>query len=346
MKKILGITVLFIVASIIIISCKKEEDRVVIDSNAKPTLSANSQTLVLTQAAADSDAVVFSWSPVDYGFNAAINYSLQIAKAGTDFAPAATTEVALTFKDLQKGFTNFELNKELLKIVPAGAAVPLQARLKSDVGNIYSNVVDLIVTPYRDLILYTYPKAINVAGNFQGWSPGVAPQIVSIADDGIYEGFINFTDPSPEFKFVKGNDWPFGDFGSGGVDKLGSDGNLKLTNGAGVYYIKANTKDLTWTNYKVDSWGLIGDATPTGWDSDTDLTYDPATGVWSITVDLKDGDIKFRANNDWVVNLGDKKPADGVPEINGDNIPVTAGNYTINLNVSVGGNWYYSLKKN
>lgn len=41
--------------------------------------------------------------------------------------------------------------------------------------------------------------------------------------------------------------------------------------------------------------GIIGSATPSGWDSDTDMTYSIENRCWTITTDLTDGEIKFRA---------------------------------------------------
>ena len=95
--------------------------------------------------------------------------------------------------------------------------------------------------------------------------------------------------------------------------------------------------------------GLIGGAIPgTGWDSDRDMTFDATTGTYSITLDLNAGEIKFRANDNWDFNLGDNNnPNDGRPEVGGNNIKIdAAGNYTITLDLLVGGNWVYTIKKN
>lgn len=83
-----------------------------------------------------------------------------------------------------------------------------------------------------------------------------------------------------------------------------------------------------------ERWGIIGDATPTGWGSDTDMKYDCATRTWSITIALTDKEFKFRANDDWPVNLGDNG-ADGSLEPNGANIKVpAAGTYKVTLDVA------------
>lgn len=81
--------------------------------------------------------------------------------------------------------------------------------------------------------------------------------------------------------------------------------------------------------------GFIGDATPNGWDSDTDLTqstFDPH--VWYATgVELVVGEMKFRAQDDWAVNWGANTELTGFATQDGPNIPVsTAGIYDIWFN--------------
>jgi hypothetical protein len=175
-------------------------------------------------------------------------------KVGGNWSPANTVELAVgnnTFKSFFVG----EFNRELIKYFPSGSALNLEARVKADVGNsvapIYSNVTRFSATPYRDIILYSFPQALNVAGNYQGWDPGSAPQLVSLANDGEYAGFINFANASPEFKFVKGNNWGAGDFGGGSTTLTNGGSNLKLNDGAGIYYVTAKTGSMTWTNYKL-----------------------------------------------------------------------------------------------
>lgn len=93
-------------------------------------------------------------------------------------------------------------------------------------------------------------------------------------------------------------------------------------------------------------WGIIGNATPNNWDSDQPMTYDETNKTWKITLDLKAGEFKFRANSNWNINLGDTK-GDGVLKLNGNNLKVDAnGNYTVSLTLNVAGNYTYNLIKN
>jgi starch-binding outer membrane protein SusE/F len=95
-----------------------------------------------------------------------------------------------------------------------------------------------------------------------------------------------------------------------------------------LFTIKA-TPYPSWPN-----WGIIGSATPTGWGSDTNLDYDLATQLYSITIELTTGyEFKFRLDDAWATNFGD----DGnnlTLEPGGANIPVPSGtgNYKITAN--------------
>ena len=71
------------------------------------------------------------------------------------------------------------------------------------------------------------------------------------------------------------------------------------------------------------SLGLIGSATPTGWDSDTDLVYDATNNVLSVDINLTNGgEYKIRANNDWVIG----SPGQFGPDSDGDGFLDTKDN--------------------
>lgn len=198
------------------------------------------------------------------------------------------------------------------------------------------------------LIKYVYPQALNVAGNHQGWSPETAPQLVALTPVGgpysEYTGFIDFSENSPAFKFVKGDNWGAGDYG-GTAGTLTNGGDNLTVASTGVYLVKANTTAMTWSADKINSFGLIGDATGS-WDNDQNMTYDGITKKYSITLNLSAGEVKFRANDSWDINLGTGATS-GSLAFGGGNIPIgTAGNYTIVLDLSKAGNWRYSVTRN
>lgn len=358
MKSIFKIASLLLAASVVLWSCEKDETKTVLTAGSATALTSTQTTIVLTQPTAAATATILAWAKADYGYDAAITYTIQFSKGGTNFSsPATTTEVAVGTAT-SKTFTVAELNAKMQEIIADGAATAVDVRIKATVGAsapvIYSNVIALTVTSYLDIVTYTYPAAMNIAGNYQGWDPPTAPQIVNTRNGGApsYEGYIIFNNPSPEFKIVKGNNWGAGDFGSGGPGVLtNGGGNVSLPSGGpgitGLYRLRVNPTAMTWGYDKINTYGIIGNATPLDWGTSTPMVFNPANGSWSLTTNLTVGEMKFRANNDWGINLGDNAPADGKPEYDGNNIPVTvAGNYTITLNLGIGGNYTYKLKKN
>jgi starch-binding outer membrane protein SusE/F len=346
MRKLINQLFLLGMASLLVVSCKKDETKSVLDVGTAPTLSSNAAAaLVLDKPDADKPAVTFNWSEVSYGYKAAVTYYIQIDKKGNNFASPVEVNVG---NSTSKTFLVGNFNKELLKVVTGGVPSDVDFRVKSDIGAgippLFSNVISIKVTPYRDIVDY---PSLWVAGNFQGWDPPTAPKIASRNGDGIYEGFININNASPEFKLVKGPAWSAGDYGANGAG-LGNGGpNLTIATGAGYYRIRANVNNFTWSATKFN-WAVIGAATPGGWGTDTPMTFDAVTGQWKITLNLGADEFKFRANNTWDAgfNFGDNG-GDFVPDYGGDNIKVpVAGNYTITLDLSIAGNYNYILKKN
>lgn len=354
---------LLITSGILWSSCVKNDVKAYLNPGGPLQFNSTIATIVLLQANAATNAGTFSWNAADFGFKAAVTYTIQFCRAGSNFATAATTELTIGSL-LSRTMTVRDFNAKMLDIIPFGVPSPVHARLKADVGSgvapIYSNIItNFIVTAYLDIVNYTFPQALYIAGNYQGWDPGTAPKIVDKSASGTtgsnYEGYINFTDgPNHDFKMVKGNNWGAGDFGSAGGNNLQNFGpNLQLgAQTAGVFLIRANTQNLTWSNYKITTWGIIGDATPGGWGASTPMTFNATDGSWNITTNLGAGEIKFRANNDWAVNFGDNHNPPGVvrdnkPDYNGTNIPIAvAGNYTIVLNIGIAGNYSYTVRKN
>lgn len=94
---------------------------------------------------------------------------------------------------------------------------------------------------------------------------------------------------------------------------------------------------------QIETVGIIGTATPGGWDADTDMDQDPDNpDLWTLQIQLTDGEAKFRANDDWAINWGNTDFPIGVGLANGPNIPVPAGLTNITFN-SATGEYYFSV---
>jgi len=82
-------------------------------------------------------------------------------------------------------------------------------------------------------------------------------------------------------------------------------------------------------------WGLVGSATPNGWNGPDVEMYQTGPQEFSIYTELASGELKFRFNEDWGNNFGDNGN-DGTLESGGANIPISAGTYFIVMDLGAG----------
>ena len=194
--------------------------------------------------------------------------------------------------------------------------------------NMMENTYSLEIIGEMNLTIY-------VTGGHQGWSPESAPTLYNRNFDFKYNGYVYFPDANTEYKFTSKPNWDGPNYGNNGTDGQLSDdggaGNLVMAEpGYYKFDVDLSGSPYTYTATKT-VWGIVGDATAGGWDGDTEMTYDPETGIWTITTNLNTGDFKFRANNDWGINLGGSI---NNLSYGGDNISVEEGTYTITLDLS------------
>lgn len=192
-----------------------------------------------------------------------------------------------------------------------------------------------------------------VPGDYQGWDPSKAPSLASVKNDGSYEGYVNIT-TTGGFKFTSLPSWSgtnYGDGGGGSLSNNGSAGNLNVAN-AGYYYLTANTKTNVWSA-TATTWSIIGGFAASNWSTDIPMTYNASSNTWTGTITVTASDqFKFRANNDWTINLGDAGgSAIGTLSYGGNNIgdasknvAITAGTHVITLNLSNAGYYTYSIQ--
>ena len=165
-------------------------------------------------------------------------------------------------------------------------------------------------------------------GSPQGWNDETA--LTYSPAQRIWQGVMHLT--AANIKFRANHDWGL-NYGSDKADGTLSAGAANIPVSLESDY--AVTLDLSHPNaytYTANRWGVIGDATPGGWNTDTNMTWDPVNKVLKVTLNLTVGAFKFRANDDWAINVGGNLNA---LTQGGDNIPIAAaGNYTLTLDVS------------
>ncbi len=194
-------------------------------------------------------------------------------------------------------------------------------------ANIVSPAGYYKITANATELTYTaVPLVWGVIGSATPGGWGSETQLAYDPQSRTWRGGVSMT--VAEFKF-RAHDWAYNYGAPAGSNLLVHDGpNIAISVAADYYFILDLSTPHNYT-YSANRWGLIGSATPGGWSSDQDMTWDAVNGCMSVTVDLVVGEIKFRANDDWAVNLGG--------DVNnltagGANIPIVeAGSYTIKL---------------
>lgn len=311
-------------------SCEKVEDQAIanVSSASAGSLVASVSNVTLTKASKDNEAVKFTVSKTNYGYQAAVKYTLQIDVKGNNFSKSK--EISLDASNLAKSITGLELNDIALALgLKPDVVSVMQVRSKSEIGPsvapIYSAPLDLSVKPFA-LVAFVY-----VPGDYQGWNPSAADSLMSVLGDGKYEGIINFGVKinSLEYKITPKKEWTvaYGDSGAGKVSS--SAGNNLKASALYPHKIVLDLNNNTIVSEKF-SYGVIGDATPGGWSDDTDMKYDNGKREWSVTLPLVGSkELKLRLNDDWGTNFGDNG-ADGTLDKDGGNIKIaSSGTYKI-----------------
>ena len=318
-------------ASIFALSaCNDDEDIIKLDPSnfvAPKVETPASSTLELLEENAANTAMTFNWSAANYGTNTPPKYELQIDVKGDNFE---NHQVLTSTSTLTADVTVKELN---LAVIALGLEPfkegEIEYRIVSTVGTpgsqqLISNVNILKITPYPTDLSTNWGVVGSATPN--GWD---GPDVQFWKTD-VTNVFVAYTDlKGGEIKFRQDNKWELDYGGSNG--KL-EKGGKNIAVDAGTYKI---TMDLTNLTYKLDnySWGLVGDATANGWDGpDQKLSYDGTLDAWTITTTLKDGEFKFRLNNDWGTNYGGTSNAGELTDKDGANIKIKAGKYKITAN--------------
>lgn len=260
--------------------------------------------VVLDKDQPNASQMVFAWQPASYGYSAAVKYTLE----------AYTNEVGSKVVELgQTNKSSIALQNKAMSgaLVTLGATpqspITFNVRLLSTVGVAISDTISLpitiTVTPFS-----LEPTPLWIIGDYCGWSHGNATLIYSENSNGIYKGWaymnkegLALNTPTP-FAFTPAANWD--KKWAGTMDALIKDGgeNIEIPGGY-CYLFDVNTKTLVATTpKKFARLGMVGEATPNGWDSpDTELKYDYTSRTFKATgVALKNGkEFKFRANDNW-----------------------------------------------
>lgn len=328
MKKI--IYTLTLLSALWLVGCDKDEEKVILSSEAQVTTTISPSSVVLEKANDEKTALTVDWQTNHLNVQVAPTYNVVFSYNNKEKKISVTTS--------PKAFTVNELNNIVTELgMKAGETSDLTVSVELQVSDQFSLPTQkqvVKITPYADLIK---PTEWGVVGSAtpKGWDGPDVPFWRVVGDDTHYVAYITLKDG--EIKFRKNNKWEE-DFGDNGADGTLEKGGANISVSQGIYRVLWNTKDNTYKK-ELYTWGIVGDGA-NGWDADkgTDipLTYDGETNSWKAqSVTLKDGQIKFRLNNKWETNYGADSDTEPEPSQSGDakasgkNIKSSAGTYNI-----------------
>lgn len=377
MEKI-NILIVLLVATVFS-ACEKTDEKPVLDNDnaVAPTLvtPATGDSYDLNTYEPTDSLDMFSWTPADYGVQIGLEYYVE---ASAEEAFTSAEEVGSS-DDLSLS-VSIEQMSEILDALEIDTTAIVYFRVSSISGSgneavdtLYSNVNNVTMTPIVDTSggggdpPAGIGDSIFVARSTDNYDLTKAPTIYIVeTEEGLntdeilqgagYQAYVTITEDNAGIIFAtsRGDNAVF--YGSDGAGGLVENGDTIVLGDAGHYFIRTNEAFTEYVVVKKD-WGIIGSGTPGGWDADTDMTFDPATGLWSIDIDLTADEIKFRANDEWdPYNYGDgvldqdnrdDVDPDGVTLTwYGNNIAVSeAGNYTVTIDLTIFP-YTYELVKN
>ncbi len=304
-------------------SCKKDETKAVATSGAGGSLQTSATSVVLDKSKLTSTVVTFTLTDANFGYQAAVSNTLQLAVKGTNFA--APKEAILDAKATTKAYNGLDFNNLLLALgISTTANTDVEVRIKASISTstapVYSNVVTISARPFP-LTAWVY-----VPGNYQGWNPATADSLISATGNGVYTGIIAFD--GDKFKITPAKNWnvAYGDAGGGKISTSGGDIS-SISKGAKQLVADLNANTLTITPLV---WSIIGNAVPgSNWSVDTDMKFiNDGKNSWTITTALTAGELKFRLNHDWGTSIG---------EGSGNVVIATAGTYKLTLTLNADG---------
>lgn len=374
--KYLKSSLLVAIATMLFTACDSDrDDNPVIDTDNMTTefvLNTPAYAQQLIDLSTSSN-VNFTWSQPNYGFTAPTTYSFQLSlddtwndavldEEGNVTTPATYSDLRGSFVKVSGGVSASDINRAVVELsgweteedIPA--SLPVYIRCKAVLSTqaipaVFSNSVKINVVPSFS-VAPSFAEFIYMMGNFNGWTDPVPMR--SLTDEngdftGVYRCF-NYLDGG--FKFRPNADNWDGDFGQNNDGELGelivegekdcNTENFVDTWAPGFYMIEVNISEMKLTVTPVSSISIIGTVNGS-WDTDTDMTYNTATGAWEVTTALTTGAMKFRMNHDWAISWGgandDPKAYDNLTHDNGKDLDLDAdGTYFIQLFIQTEGN--------
>ncbi|MFD2512323.1 SusE domain-containing protein [Pontibacter locisalis] len=367
MKNWLNKSFIFLFASLALMSCEKDEDMVFVSEGTAPALTVSANSVVLEEDNADNNALKLTWTPADFGYQAAVNYVLEMDMKGNNFAAPVTAELGT---DTEETFTVAQLNTlvnrlDIKAFNPNEIDMRVRASISPKIESPVSAVKTLTITPYLTEPPYATLYMVGDATD-AGWNNGDAIAMLRDPNDLFKFTYTGKLKPG-YFKFLgKRGGWaPM--FGAGANNTLvfreteadPDPASIQIqTEGYKTVTVDLRNNTYSITDYDAstkpvyNSIGIIGsfkpDATTDVWSKIVPMnksSFNPH--YWTVEYTFADDvEMKFRIASGWDSNWG--APAGEQEKLfnkaGGDNIIIPAGTYFIVFNDLTAN--YLFIKKN
>lgn len=304
-------------------------------------------TIILDSGNPGNPAVTFNWEEADYGQPAVENYTVEVSSDEAFTTPITATAV--------NGTTAATLTVSELNIAVSDAGLTpfengtIYARVLTSIGTqnslpVLSNAISFTVFPYT-----TERPRVYLVGAFQsnsgyGMENADAPTLASseFGTETDYEGFAYFGGSDLTFQLHRSG---FSGEYVEGNPIYGSDNGNAIEGAAGSFeapsegFYRVNVNLITGAvGFTKTSWAIAGPGGPAGgWPDatpDADMTYNIEAKVWEFTkATTSAGEFKYRANDDWGINIGKDDDNDGSLNFDGANFnnDISATKFVLDL---------------
>jgi hypothetical protein len=169
MKQIIKTAAAIYISSLLLLACKKDITQTVKTEGTAAAITLTPSTIVLSTTTASDTVVSITWSRADFGYKAAVNYTVEIVKTGTSFSTAKKVSVG---NATQLKYTGAVLNEAAIGLgVLAGTTAVLDIRIKSALSDCYSYYYHLpgrfscVAGTWRKCMDYTHNKNKRVCAH-------------------------------------------------------------------------------------------------------------------------------------------------------------------------------------
>ena len=257
-----------------LMSCE-EDATPILELKTAAALHALSQTdITITKDNKDAQFPEIAWDKADYGVSAVVNYVVTLTNTSTN-----KSIVIGETGDAKLAFTNSEMNSLLAKVgAYPGQTYDFTVSLVSEAYDAYtdaaSNSITFKATPYDPNVDNITWKYAYVAVGYPDWDYTTAYLIGDPDGDGIYSGYANF-DGAASYAIIDGAD----------LTKVLAKDQQVTADGKGFIEITLDAEGKVTQSEKGLVWGVIGDATSSGWDKEW-IIYTSDTADERRRVDL------------------------------------------------------------